>query len=347
MSLFIVLIRVALTAVFGVAGVTKVLDQRGTREAVKNFGAPQSLAPALAILLPAVELSIAAGLLVGATAWTSALAALLLLCLFIIAIGVNLARGETHDCHCFGQLYSRPLGWSTLVRNVVFALAAGLVMWQSGKSNPNIADTLAQLSAVQWLMLLGSVSVLTAAIVYLQRRSSQPVAQSKPDLPELPLDSIAPPFELAAYEGGRTSLDQLLNYGKPLLLIFTNPHCGPCVVLFKEIKEWQIAHSEQLTIALISKGTIKENFVNVARNRLGQVLLQEQREVAEQYGANLTPTAVLVTPAGRIASSVAAGADEIRNLLDSVLVNGDRWSVVSRISKAKARSDSQELTTNN
>ncbi len=322
MALFIVLIRIALSAVFGVAGVTKFLDQRGTRDAVKNFGAPEALTPALGILLPVAELSVAVGLLFSKTAGPSAVAGLVLLSLFIIAIGINLARGQTHDCHCFGQLYSRPLGWSTLVRNVVFALAAGLVLWQSWQTTPGIGDTLAQLTLVQWLVLLGGTGAVAAVITYVIRRNP-PAAEKEFDSPALPLDSVAPPFDLIAYEGGRTSLAQLLDFEKPLLLIFTSPYCPPCVVLFKEIKEWQNAHSDRLTIALISRGTIKENFVNVARNRLGQVLLQEQREVAKQYGANVTPTAVLVTPAGRIASGVAAGADEIRALLDNVVGNGD------------------------
>jgi thioredoxin-related protein len=108
-----------------------------------------------------------------------------------------------------------------------------------------------------------------------------------------------------------------------LLLIFTSPTCGSCVVLFQEIKEWQQSHSEQLTIALISFGTIKENFVNVARNGLGQVLLQQEREVAKKYGADVTPTAVIVNTSGRIASPMAAGAEEIRNLLATVLGNSN------------------------
>ena len=131
MHLLTVLLRIALSAVFGIAGVTKLLDQPGTREAVQNFGAPASLAPTLSIALPIVELAIAAGLLFVNTTRLSALAALLLLLLFVAAIAVNLARGHTHDCHCFGQLYSRPLGWPTLVRNLFFALMAGFVLWQA------------------------------------------------------------------------------------------------------------------------------------------------------------------------------------------------------------------------
>jgi thiol-disulfide isomerase/thioredoxin/uncharacterized membrane protein YphA (DoxX/SURF4 family) len=322
MHLITVLLRLALSAVFGVAGVTKLLDQRGTRDAVKNFGSPEPLAPALAIILPIVELAIAAGLLFNNTVVVSGFAALAVLGLFVVAISVNLAQGRSHDCHCFGQLYSRPLGWPTLARNAIFAAAAGFVLWQAGtQTGPSILSTLAQLKPFQWLLLSVALAIVVAVLTVLLRRQKR-MAVTTAAMPRgLPLDSIAPSFDIAAYAGGRTSLAQLLSYGKPLLLIFTNPNCGSCVVLFQEIKEWQQSHSEQLTIALLSFGTIKENFVNVARNGLGQVLLQEKREIAEKYGADVTPTAVVVSTSGRIATPMAAGADEIRNLLATVLGN--------------------------
>jgi thiol-disulfide isomerase/thioredoxin len=172
-------------------------------------------------------------------------------------------------------------------------------------------------------LLAGVLLITIATLIYLQRRPKRLLAKTPAVPVGLPLDSVAPPFELAAYTGGTTSLEQLLAYGKPLLLIFTNPNCGPCVVLFAEVKEWQQSHSEQLTIAMVSFGTIKENFVNVARNSLGQVLLQKEREVAESYGATVTPTAVVVSTGGRISSPLAAGADEIRKLLTTVLGNSD------------------------
>jgi uncharacterized membrane protein YphA (DoxX/SURF4 family) len=198
MHLIIVLLRIALSAVFGIAGVTKLLDQRGTREAVKNFGAPESLAPALSIVLPIAELAIAAGLLFDRTTRTSALAALLVLGLFVVAISVNLARGQTDDCHCFGQLYSRPLGWPTLARNLIFALATGFVLWQERvKSGSSIFRTLAQLSLAQWLWLIGALVVVIATLIYLQRRQKR-LSVETPAAPRgLPLDSVAPPFELA------------------------------------------------------------------------------------------------------------------------------------------------------
>jgi thioredoxin-related protein len=331
MHLIVVLVRLALSAVFGIAGAAKLVDQQGTRDAVKNFGAPEAMAPALSVALPIAELAIAIGLLFAGTTAVSALAALLVLGVFVVAIGANLARGRTHDCHCFGQLYSRPLGWPTLLRNVIFGAAAGFVLWQA-QTRPvaGILTTLARLSLAQWLMLLVVLVVIVAIMFYSHRQQKSLLMKTSLPPRGLPLDSIAPPFEVNAYAGGKSSLAQLLAYGRPLLLVFTNPGCGSCIVLFEEIKKWQDSHSEQLTIALISFGTIKENFVNVARNGLGQVLLQQKREVAEAYGANVTPTAVVVSASGRIASPLAAGADEIRALLASVLGSSSNFNPADR-----------------
>jgi thiol-disulfide isomerase/thioredoxin len=322
MHLIMVLLRLGLSAVFGVAAITKLIDQRGTHEAVKNFGSPASIAPAVSLLLPIAELAIACGLLFAATTSVSALGALLVLALFVVAISVNLARGRVHECHCFGQLYSRPLGWPTLIRNVIFAALAVLVLWQSRRATPaSIPNTLAHRSPSEWLVTGLALLVAVAALVYARQRQKRAAVEAPAAPQGLPLETVAPPFELAAYEGGIRSLDQLLAYRKPLLLVFTNPNCSPCVALFSEIKDWQQSHSEQLTIALISFGTIKENFINVAKNGLGQVLLEEKREVAAKYGATLTPTAVIVNTNGKIASPLAAGADEIRALLTTVLIS--------------------------
>lgn len=325
MALIIALVRLALSIIFGIAAVTKLLDQKGTREAVENFGAPKSLAPAIAIVLPLVELAIAAGLLFNTSAWWAALAALLVLGLFIAAIGVNLARGNTPDCHCFGQLYSRPLGWPTLVRNIVFALGAVFLLWQGalepgGEIIPTLAEAVAGLSAVQWILLMAALAGVTGLVIYLQRRSAN---KPPPPYEGLPIDSIAPPFELEAYAGGKQSLAHLLAYGKPVLLIFTNPKCSPCIVLFQEIKDWQQAHNDQLTIALITRGTVKDNFVNIARNGLGHVLFQGEQEVSDQYRAQGTPTAIVINSNGRIASPVAGGVGDIRKLLETLVENSN------------------------
>jgi thiol-disulfide isomerase/thioredoxin/uncharacterized membrane protein YphA (DoxX/SURF4 family) len=323
MALVIALVRLILSLIFLVAGITKLTDQKGTREAVMNFGAPKAAAPSVAVVLPLLELAIAIGLLFSATAWLSALAALFVLGLFVVAISINLAQGKTHECHCFGQIYSRPLGWSTLVRNVLFALAAGIVIWNGREFQPPLVSTISHAVAElrNWQLVVLIAGVIVAAGFFLQRLQGAGAEEAPEQATGLPIGSPAPDFELPEYEGGRTSLVQLLALGKPVLLIFTNPKCGPCISLFKEISDWQTAHNDQLTIAVLSFGTIKDNFVNVARNRLGRVLLQEEKAISQMYGARVTPTGVMIDTDGRILTDVAAGGDEIRTLLKSHVEN--------------------------
>lgn len=339
MTSLLILVRLTLGAVFGVAGVAKALDQPGTREAVTNFGAPASMARPLSFVLPLCEIGVAVGLIFPVPAWFSALAALALLALFIVAISINLYRGQAADCHCFGQLYSRPLGWPTLARNFVFAIFAGFIVWRGpgevGVGSFWFAQQLGagRTSAIVIELVLAALVATVVILAYLKSRNQDSLiwidrwlsklglnAAAKPKAtPGLPLNSPAPEFNVNGYAGEGTSLDHLLTSGKPLMLIFVSPKCGPCIIILEEIAQWQQAHGEQTTIVVISTGSIKDNFVNVARNSLGNFFLQQEREVAELYHAHATPTAVLVTPEGKIGSDLAPGADEIRKLLQRLI----------------------------
>lgn len=326
MLITLVALRLGLSVVFGVAGVAKLLDQRGTRDAVTNFGAPASWSGPLAVLLPVAEIAIALGLLVSAAAWASALTALLLLALFIAAIGINLSRGRAPECHCFGQLYSRPLGWPTLARNIALAICAGFVVWQGQQAIQASTLLLSEkLGGSQYLALVEflAMAMVVAMVIYFQRehakRASRSHHQPALDSQGLPLGAVAPAFQLPAYRRDHTSLAELLEPGKPVLLIFANPNCGPCAALFGELAAWQRTYPEQVTIAVLTQGTLKDNFVNIARNDLRNILFQNQREIAEQYQCLATPTGVLVSPDGRIASAPAPGAEKIRGLIHSTL----------------------------
>ncbi len=86
---------------------------------------PERLASPVALLLPIAELVAAGALCQATTARWGASAALVLLPVFVAAIGVNLLRGRKPHCHCFGQLHSAPSGWPALARNLVLAAGAG------------------------------------------------------------------------------------------------------------------------------------------------------------------------------------------------------------------------------
>src|SRR5262249_8779705 len=81
-------------------------------------------------------------------------AAFSLLVIFTGAIGVNLARGRTPDCNCFGQLHAAPIGWSTVARNVALAVVAGSLIWSGENASFSIVAWLSALSMEQRLILL-------------------------------------------------------------------------------------------------------------------------------------------------------------------------------------------------
>lgn len=120
--------RLALAAVFAVAGAAKLADRQDARRTLRGFQVPERLVVALAILLPAAELSGACLLLPSATAAYGAACTLALLAAFSTAIAVALARGRRVDCGCFGRWYSAMVSWRTLARNGVLVALAVLVL---------------------------------------------------------------------------------------------------------------------------------------------------------------------------------------------------------------------------
>jgi peroxiredoxin len=348
MSLVLLLIRLLLAVVFAVAGLAKLADRAGSRQALVDFGVPALLAPPFGVLLPLAELAVAVALLPVATAWWGALGALALLLLFVVGIAANLARGRTPDCHCFGQLHSAPAGWSTLIRNLILAALAGLVVGLGPQyPAPNVLGWFGALALAQRIELLVGVVVVALLAVEswvllkvlsqqgrlllrLEAMEARLTENGLPPLPAptesaaspvtgLPVGTPAPAFALSTLTGERVTLEALRALGKPVVLIFSDPGCGPCTALLPEIGHWQREHATTLVVALMSRGTVEANRPKVTEYGLTHVLLQQDREVAEAYQAYGTPSAVLVRRDGTIGSPLAAGADAIRALITSAL----------------------------
>lgn len=348
MSMALLLARVLLAAVFLVAGLAKLADLSGSRQALRDFGVPAQLAPPLGTLLPLAELAVAVALILTISAWWGALGALILLLLFVAGIGYNLARGQHPDCHCFGQLHSAPAGWPTLIRNLVLAAIAGLVVG-FGRSTAGLGlfDWLTPLSVAQRIEVLAGIVVLVLLIgeawVLVQVMAQQgrlllrlealeaeragtglepqPAATKQPSAPVMGLavGTAAPAFTLSTLSSETIALAALRALGKPVVLIFSDPGCGPCNALLPEIGRWQREYASKAVVALISRGTVEANRAKVSEYGLRHVLLQQDREVAQAYQAHGTPSAVLIRQDGTIGSPLAQGADTIRALMASVV----------------------------
>ena len=130
LELALLVARLLLAAVFLLAGMAKLSDPQGTIQGLHDFGLPWRLAQALSLVLSLGEILVAVALIPLASAWYGACGALGLLLIFVLAIGINLARGRKPDCHCFGQLHSAPVGWPTLVRNGALGALAGWLVYR-------------------------------------------------------------------------------------------------------------------------------------------------------------------------------------------------------------------------
>jgi peroxiredoxin len=351
MEIVLLLARVSLALVFGVAGLAKAARPASTRRTLIEFGVPEKLAAPFGSSLPVVEILVALALLPLASAWWGAVAALALLLIFGLAIGVNLSRGQTPDCNCFGQLHSRPLSWSVFTRNLLLAAIAALVVaWGKNAAGLSAFNWLADLKAgevVNLALSLAAMALLATAVVYLRRLLNQQTAVLEslaamkkvldedyaepapveredvaPPLEGLPVGAPAPGFSLTAIGGEQMTLDDLLAYDKPVLLLFVSPNCPPCKTLLPAVRAWERDYDEQLTIALLSKGTPEENQKRVAKYGARHLLLQGEDGVAADYQANWTPAAVLINRAGRIASQMTYGDDAIRALVNHTITTG-------------------------
>ncbi len=113
----------------------------------------------------------------------------------------------------------------------------------------------------------------------------------------------------------RNTLEALRAPGKPVMMLFTDPGCGPCNAMLPEVGRWQEEHAQELTLALVSRGEVEENKTKASEHGLSNMLLQEDWEVSESYEVKGTPSALLVSSEGKVASPVAGGAEGIKALL--------------------------------
>ncbi len=273
-----------------------------------------------------------------------ALGALALLLIFSVAISLNLLRGHKPDCRCFGQVTAGPIGWPTIVRNILLVALAAMVFARGpGISGMEVLSWLSATPTLSTLSLLLGVAVLVLVAVegwllvqliaqngrlllrldvledrlatYAEARQG---AESPTGLPTagISIGSSAPAFSLPGLYGEKLTLDAVRAAGKPVILLFVDPGCGPCTALLPEAGRWQRDHSAHLTLVLISRGTVESNRKKGSEHGLALILLQNDREVADAYRAHGTPSAVVVRPDGTIGSPLAQGVDAIRRLVD-------------------------------
>jgi hypothetical protein len=122
--------------VFAAAAFTKLTAWSELPGIVQNFRVlPRSLVMPVALLLPLLEATIAPGILIEETRPAAAAAAALLFTVFGAALAINYSRGRRHiDCGCFRSDLKQPISIAVIVRNVLLAVCALLLLLPAGGS---------------------------------------------------------------------------------------------------------------------------------------------------------------------------------------------------------------------
>ncbi len=325
----LLIIRLLLAAVFGLAAGGKLIDLSGTRRALVEFGVPRPAAPAGALVLVMSELLTAVLLVVTSTGRAGAILALALLASFATAIAMARLRGRAPDCHCFGAIHSAPAGGATLARiGVLAALAAFVLVRGPGR---DLGDALAAPHVPLVLGAVGAGAVLLAQAalswqllrrhgVMIERiRALEERAESRPRPTRrgsgLPIGSPAPAFTLVDLDGSQRTLDDLLAPGRPVALAFSEPGCPACAELPATLSQLQADRAGELDVVLISRGSGRETVSLPGVDGLEHVLLQSEREVAELFNVASVPCAVTISPDGQVTSRLAVSIPAIVELL--------------------------------
>jgi uncharacterized membrane protein YphA (DoxX/SURF4 family)/thiol-disulfide isomerase/thioredoxin len=305
--------RVGLALIFIAAAVGKLLDAEGSRRALREFKVPPSWVPTIALLLPVVELAVAAGLLTQPLARPMAAAAIVLFAGFAFGVAAALRRGNAPDCHCFGQLHSARAGRGTLVRNALLALPAGLVVW----SGPG--DVLAGRSPELGMLVAAAALVAAlAAATYILVRENRRLRSGAPagaERPTLVVGAPAPELRLRDAAGRSTGIGDVIARDRPTALVFVSPGCGPCESLLPHLARWRTALAERVELVVISDPPDGEEGADAFSEFPGMVWDEEGRSL-EAFRVNYgTPAAVILDSEGSIASTPVSGIEGIEALI--------------------------------
>jgi len=254
--------------------------------------------------------------------------AILLLAAFTAAITTNLVRGNRFACHCFGSMSSTAeIGWGTVARNGAFLALAFLSLVGAGSQSAvwSVAADLDGDEALVWagfLLLTGVVAFLGYVVQTLMSKYGEVLLRLESlevatGLAEAPL---APEFRLPDLDGNEVELHEVLDDGRPVMVVFVSPSCTHCSELLPELETWQSDPDHAIGVLVLTNGTVEANREKLADVPALRMLRQSDDDLLEPLGIQGTPGAVLVGTDGRLIGPTAHGPEPIR-MMHASMVN--------------------------
>jgi peroxiredoxin len=138
----------------------------------------------------------------------------------------------------------------------------------------------------------------------------RPLSESHIERDGLKAGAIAPTFSLPDITGATVTLDSYR--GRRVLLVFTDPHCGPCDALAPDLARLGQRVDGEPSIVVIGRGALEENRRKAEQYEFTfPVVLQKRWELSKAYGIFATPVGFLIDEHGVIVRDAAVGPDAI------------------------------------
>lgn len=167
---FVTAVRTLMALVFLSAGIAKIRNWTAFEGVIANYRLlPNFAVRPVSYLLPPSEILLGAALAASAPGadWLAAG----LLCLFAVAMAINLARGRSQiDCGCFNSALKQHLRWSLVARNVGMAL---LLAAAAGSAAAPLDSSLllGSLGGIAFFVLFQCANALLAIPAFRQRHA--------------------------------------------------------------------------------------------------------------------------------------------------------------------------------
>lgn len=158
------------------------------------------------------------------------------------------------------------------------------------------------------------------------------LARSRLNRSGLKAGATAPEFTLPRIDGGELSLLDLR--GGRVLLVFSDPNCGPCDALAPRLQEM---HRERPDLQIVVISRRDAEATRAKANSLGltyPIVMQKQWEVSLQYGMFATPIGYLIDEKGVLLNDVAVGVEPILALVSEPTPSDDVETLL--VSETKA-----------
>jgi peroxiredoxin len=142
-------------------------------------------------------------------------------------------------------------------------------------------------------------------------RTEKPLHESRIERDGLKAGTPAPAFALPDVRGGSVALEDFR--GRRVLLVFSDPDCGPCQDLAPGLAALDREHRDDgLQLIMVGRGDPQRNRAKATEHGIEfPVVLQDRWKLSKEYGIFATPVGFLIGEDGVIERDVATGGEQI------------------------------------